>query len=588
MNADSLITVFERVIEAPNSVARLRRFVLDLAVRGKLVDQSPKDEPASELIKEIARERETRVTLGEIKRGKPLALVGTLPFEAPPGWMWTPLGNTGHIFIGNSIDSPAREKFRKTSEGLPFIATKDVGYGLDEIDYENGLLVPVSDSHFKVSRAKSVLICAEGGSAGRKIGLSDQDICFGNKLLSNETWSVVVPEFVRFVYMSDFFYSEFTSRKTGIIGGISIKNFLRLPFPLPPLAEQRRIVAKLEALMALLKRLEKARTKREISRDRLTTASLDRLITPNATQVETAAANPSATTEKGIDCNTHARFVLSTFPAITTRSDQIKTLRQAILNLAICGKLVAQDPADEPVSELLSDQNVRSGLTPKRKKPPSSYFNAAEVPFACPKGWAWTHVQKILDPRRDISCGITQFGPEPKSGGVPTLRCSDVKPGFINLSGVRNVEESIEAKNVRTRLKGGEVLVNVRGTLGGVALVPSNLKGYNVAREIAVIPVAKHFSGPFIVYLMISSYFWHLIQGNLRGIAYKGLNLGILRDLPIPLPPVAEQRRIVAKVDTLMELCKQLEAALTAADTTRTRLLDALIHQAGPTMKAAQ
>lgn len=269
MNADCLITLFERVIEAPNSIARLRRFVLDLAVRGKLVDQSPKDEPASELVKEIARERKTRVTLGEIRHGKPLALVGTLPFEAPPGWLWTPLGNTGHIFIGNSINSSAREKLQKTNEGLPFIATKDVGYGLDEIDYENGLLVPVSDARFKVSRAKSVLICAEGGSAGRKIGLSDRDICFGNKLLANETWAVVVPEFVRFVYMSDFFYSEFTSRKTSIIGGISIKNFLRLPFPLPPLDEQRRIVAKVDTLMELCDRLEAALTTADTTRTRL-------------------------------------------------------------------------------------------------------------------------------------------------------------------------------------------------------------------------------------------------------------------------------------------------------------------------------
>ena len=581
MNADRLITFFERIIEGSDATARLRRLVLDLAVRGNLVDQNPEEEPASKLAKVITHERNIRVSLGEIKCSEPLAFAGVPPFEAPLGWEWIPLGNTGHIFLGNSINASTREKLEKTDEGLPFIATKDVGYGLDEIDYANGLLVPASDTSFKVSRAKSVLICAEGGSAGRKIGLSDQAICFGNKLLANETWTVVVPEFVRFVYMSDFFYSEFTGRKTGIIGGISVKKFLRLPFPLPPLAEQRRIVAKVEALMALLNRLEAARTKREVSRDRFTAASLARLIKRDTT------TDASATTTKGTDSVTHARFVLSALPAITTRPDQIKLLRQAILSLAICGKLVKQEPADEPVSELLNGHKAESSLAPKKKEPSSSYFHTAEVPFACPNGWAWTHVQQILEPHRGISCGITQFGPEPKSGGVPTLRCSDVKPGFINLSGVRNVEESIEAKNVRTRLKGGEVLVNVRGTLGGVALVPDSLEGYNVAREIAVIPVARHFSGPFIVYLMLSSYFWDLIQGNLRGIAYKGLNLGILRDLPIPLPPVAEQQRIVAKVGTLMELCDQLEAALTTADTTRTRLLEALIHEAGPTMKVA-
>lgn len=123
-------------------------------------------------------------------------------------------------------------------------------------------------------------------------------------------------------------------------------------------------------------------------------------------------------------------------------------------------------------------------------------------------------------------------------------------------------------------------MINIRGTLGGVALVPDDLKGHNVAREVAVIPIAADLSGPFLVYLMLSPYFWDHIQSNLRGIAYKGLNLGILRELPIPLPPLAEQHRIVAKVDALMALCDRLEAALTTADTTRARLLEALLADA--------
>ncbi len=169
------------------------------------------------------------------------------------------------------------------------------------------------------------------------------------------------------------------------------------------------------------------------------------------------------------------------------------------------------------------------------------------------------------------------MGDEPKTGGVPTLRCSDVKPGFIDLSGVRKVSESIEAEYARTRLYGGEILINVRGTLGGVAQVSEDLRGFNVAREVAVIPIAKDISADFIVYLMLSQYFWDSIQENLRGIAYKGLNLGTLREFPVPLPPLAEQHRIVAKVDDLMALCDRLEASLSTCDDTRRRLLDALL-----------
>ena len=122
---------------------------------------------------------------------------------------------------------------------------------------------------------------------------------------------------------------------------------------------------------------------------------------------------------------------------------------------------------------------------------------------------------------REISYGVIKLGDEPKSGGIPTLRCSDVRPGFINLSNVRKVHETIEAEYVRTRLSGGEVVINIRGTLGGVALVPANLKGFNIAREVAVVPIAQEISGPFMVYLMLSPYFWDHIQNNLRGIAYK-------------------------------------------------------------------
>lgn len=562
--ADRLLALYDRVAEAEDAIPRLRRFVLDLAVRGKLVEQDPSDEPATELLKRIAIERNARLKSGEIRKGKPNDAVETGPWDTPSRWVWLPLGDTGNIFTGNSIDAATRERLEKTTEGRPFIATKDVGYGLDPIAYENGLLVSASDSSFKVARANSVLICAEGGSAGRKIGLTDREICFGNKLLANETWSVVSPRYVLFVYQSRGFYEQFVEQMTGVIGGISINKFLQLPFPLPPLAEQQRIVAKVDELMALCDRLEGARAGREAVRDRLTAATLARLTAPE-TDAETFP--------------THARFALQTLPTLTTRPDQIKTLRQTILNLAVRGKLVEQDPTDEPAAELV--YKLRSDTGQKKEQARiSAEKRAAETLFESPPGWAWVQVRQILACNRDISYGVIKLGAEPKSGGVPTLRCSDVRPGFIDLSGVRKVEESIESAYARTRLEGGEVVINIRGTLGGVALVPDDLKGHNVAREVAVIPIAVGLCGPFFVHLMLSPYFWDHIQRNLRGIAYKGLNLGILRELPIPLPPLAEQHRIVAKVDALMALCDQLEASLTTATTTRSRLLEATLHAA--------
>ena len=334
---------------------------------------------------------------------------------------------------------------------------------------------------------------------------------------------------------------------------------------IPPLAEQHRIVAKVDELMALCDRLEAARAEREATRDRLATASLARLNAPNP---DPARFQHDVT------------FALNNLAPLTTRPDQIKALRQTILNLAVQGKLVEQDPNDEPASELLRRLRANTDGKARRKARNSEDINAGEVPFECPAGWTWTKVQQTLNPDREISYGVIKLGDEPRAGGIPTLRCSDVRAGFIDRSGVRKVDEAIESEYARTRLLGGEVVINIRGTLGGVALVPHDLNGFNVAREVAVVPIANEISGPFVVYLMLSPYFWDHIQNNLRGIAYKGLNLGILREIPIPLPPLAEQRRIVGKVNELMALCNQLEASLATGDETRGQLVDALLQEA--------
>lgn len=546
MNADQLLNLYDRVAEAPDAIARLRRFVLDLAVRGKLVEQDAADEPASKLLITIASERNARVKSGQIRKGKQIDLIEAAPWEAPLGWVWLPLGDTGNIFSGNSIDAMTRERLEKTNAGRPFIATKDVGYGLDPIAYDNGLLVSASDESFKIARAQSVLICAEGGSAGRKIGISDREICFGNKLLANETWSVVLPRYILFFYQSPSFYEQFARQMSGIIGGISINKFLQLPFPLPPLAEQHRIVAKVDELMALLDGLEQARTGREVLRDQLTAATLNHLTESNTDDFHSAA-----------------HFALQTLSHLTTRPDQIKTLRQTILNLAVRGKLIKQS-AEDDLAFFRNSERIESD----------------ERPFLLPIKWQWVRVSDILEPERDISYGVIKLGDEPKSGGVPTLRCSDVRPGYIDLHGVRKVSPEIEGAYARTRLRGGEILINIRGTLGGVAVVPERLAGHNIAREVAMIPIDGRLSAAFFAYLFLSPFFWGQISDNLRGIAYKGLNLGLLRDFEIPLPPLAEQHRIAARVDALMALCDQLEAGLKSTETTRSRLLDAILHSA--------
>lgn len=567
MNAERLLEIYEKISEAPDAIARLRRFVLDLAVRGKLVEQDAADEPASDQLKPIAAAK-AQLDIKERKAKRKLVdpTLTEISFDLPRGWADARFADLVRVVNGRAYKKP-----ELLSEGTPVLRVGNL-FTSDHWYYSD---LELEDDKYC---DKGDLIYAWSASFGPFIWDGPRVIYHYHiwklPLFSEEDLSK------RYIFL----YLQQKTREIKDAGhGVSMIHMTKekmeqLAVPLPPLAEQHRIVAKVDELMALCDRLEEARKTREKVRDKLTAASLARLTAPDTmaqpepANVGTGFASGSATAED--DFPAHARFALEALPALTTRPDQIKTLRQTILNLAVRGKLVEQDVADEPASELLRKID---GETRKKKV---VNVGSDGLPFFIPKGWATARVQNVIQPDREISYGVIKLGNEPKSGGIPTLRCSDVRPGYIETRTVRRVQEDIEAQYTRTRLEGGEVLINIRGTLGGVAHVPKALAGYNIAREVAVVPVSERILAQYIVYLMLSPFFWDHIQGNLRGIAYKGLNLGTLRALPIPIPPLAEQHRIVAKVDALMALCDRLEAALTTTEATRTRLLEAFLHEA--------
>ncbi len=254
---------FDRLTISDDQINLLRQTVIDMAVSGRLVEQDPNEEQVSKLLDEFAVEKCSRIDRGEMKLGKAMSEIELTPFSIPPGWMWLPLGETGHIFNGNSTNVETKNRLAKIREGYPYIMTRDVGYGFDSINYDSGFKVSTNDIRFKVARPFSVLVCAEGGSAGRKIGMTDRAICFGNKLLVNEMWEGINSYFLLLVYMSSYFFDEFESRMSGVIPGISISKFKQVPFPLPPKLEQHRIVKKVNELMMCCEKLETALVTRQ-------------------------------------------------------------------------------------------------------------------------------------------------------------------------------------------------------------------------------------------------------------------------------------------------------------------------------------
>ena len=281
MNPETFFDNFGMLADVPDGVSKLRGLILQLAAQGKLVPQDPNDEPAAVLLGKIKAEKERLVKEGKIRKPKKLPGISEdeILFDLPICWEWSRLNDFGTIFNGNSVNSHKKTIYSKVKEGMPYIATKDVGYGSLDIRYDNGIKIPFGEEKFKVAHANSILICSEGGSAGKKIGLTDRDICFGNKLFTNETFNGVLPKYVFYLYQSRFFRLSFNEKMTGIIGGISLSNFLSLVVPLPPLNEQKRIVARVDQLMALCDELEIRQQKKQESRLRLNSAALDKLLT---------------------------------------------------------------------------------------------------------------------------------------------------------------------------------------------------------------------------------------------------------------------------------------------------------------------
>ncbi len=162
----------------------------------------------------------------------------------PEGWSVKKLGEAGKIFNGNSINAVIKkEKYLNINTGIPYIATKDISYK-NAIDYDNGVSIPFEEKlSFKFIPKNTVLICAEGGSAGRKIAFTNQEVCFGNKLFALIANNNIDSKYVYYFYFSSSFQKDFQSQMTGIIGGVSMAKFKKLNIPLPPLPEQKRIVA---------------------------------------------------------------------------------------------------------------------------------------------------------------------------------------------------------------------------------------------------------------------------------------------------------------------------------------------------------
>ncbi len=562
MNADELLRHYGRVADAPDAVARLRRFVLDLAVRGKLVPQDMKDEPAAELLRRIAVEKASLLKASDLRRPRTSTTTVDAPFSIAPNWQWTRLSEIGVISPRNDAPDSASVSF------VP-MALIPAEYGEEHRhEVRPWGAIRKAYTHFAdgdVGLAK-ITPCFENGKSTvfRKltggIGSGTTELHVVRPLL-------VVPDYVLLFLKCPHFIESGIPHMTGTAGQkrVPAEYFAHSPFPLPPLAEQHRIVARVDELMTLCDRLEAARAQREAARDRLARSCLAHLDTPD----------PEIFPED-------ARFALDALPALTARPDQIKPLRQTILNLAVRGRLVPQDPIDEPAPRLLRQLAARRAvLIASGKVAPQrpAVRDASRLTANAPSSWEAIAVGDVCALVTSGSRGWADYYAE---SGAGFIRAQNIRFGTLRLDDLAFVNPPSKSEGSRTQVAKGDLLLVITGAgVTNPAMLDRDLNEAYVSQHVALVrPIDIQLSNWLLLCLMAPAGGRDELVERAYGSGKPGLNLDNIRSLSVPLPPLAEQHRIVAKVDELMALCDRLEASLQQADEHRRRLLETLLHQA--------
>lgn len=537
-------------------IARLRELILDLAIQGKLVPQDSTDETASKLLDRISLERKNLIKTGKVKSQKKIPEINENEkyFILPNTWEWARLIEIGNIFNGNSVNSSVKaSKYEGLKEGYPYIATKDVGYGFELINYDNGVKIPFDEPKFKTARKGTVLICSEGGSAGKKTGITEQDVCFGNKLYALEQYGDIESLFILSFYGSQHFKRSFTEKMTGIIGGISVSKFCYITIPVPPLEEQKRIVAKVDELMALCDKLEEEKTNNLKTHEVLVKTILETL---------TQAKDIKELQEAWERMSTH-------FDTLFCTEDSIEQLKQTILQLGVMGKLVKQDPTDEPASGLLKKiaaekiKLIKDGEIKKQKPLPE--ITEGEQPFELPESWEWVPWSNILA-YDDYAFKRGPFGSSLKKD-MFVEKGYKVYEQYCPINDDCSFERYYITDELFKKLEGFAVkaddyLVSCSGaTLGRITQVPKNFKEGIINQALLRVRINhKYVDKDFFKLLFRSPYFQIMIRDNSTGSAIPNVK-GVkeLKAMAIPFFHINEQRKIVKKIETLYSICDSLK-----------------------------
>ena len=539
MKLETFFEKFDQFADAPNAVEKMRELVLSLAMQGKLVPQDPNDEPA------VVRSDEP---------------IEDVPHDVPTNWRWVCLAELAQFINGDRSKNYPSKSYR-VADGVPFINAGHLSNGdvsLADMDY-------ITEEHFdrlgggKVQRG-DVLYCLRGSLGKSAIVSSITRGSIASSLLIVRPRKMILASFLHAYLISPLGGLMIAKYDNGSAQpNLSAANVKKYLFPLPPLLEQRRIVAKLDELMVLCDRLEAQQQERETRHAALARASLARF--------------GDAPTSANLNFLFHDSYSVD-------RAD----LRKTILTLAVQGKLVPQDPNEEPGEELLTlierDRAAlanEQGVRPPKNVPP---LTADNYPHDIPESWVWSRIGHLA---LLIDYGTSQKA-DSDSSKVPVYRMGNIVSGRLVDENLKYVDAGI-SDLPGLYLKTEDILFNRTNSYelvgkAGIYTGPDNTTTF--ASYLIRIRLPNTFLFPAFYNVAMNAPYYRQTQIEPEVVQQCGqanFNGTKLASTVVPLPPLAEQRRIVAKVDELMALVDELETQLAASRATAEKLMEAVVAE---------
>jgi type I restriction enzyme, S subunit len=533
---------FETIFGVKNNIQGLRNKVLELAIQGKLVEQDPNDEPASELLKKIKAERERLVKEGKIKKQKALAPIAEdeIPFEVPELWEWVRLDTVIDMIYGGGTPDKSNSKF--WNGDIKWASVKDLS---DSDMFLNDTVDSITDEGLSKSSSKIVnkgdFIISTRMGLGR-IVISNIDVAINQDLKG----IVLTSYFSNKLFY--YFYKTLEIKGTGTtVKGIKQDELINILIPLPPLQEQHRIVKKVESLMTQIDKLEESLQKKQHLMGNLPKAVVDAI----------------GSCQTGEELKEKLQFVVDNFETVFQTPESMQELRNVILQLAIEGKLVPQDNSDEPASELLKriqaerDRLLKEGKIKKQKA--MAPIEEDEVPFEVPESWEWVRLEVLSDinPRNiiDDNLDVSFIPMKLMDDGYGSSHRSEIKKWKELKSGYTHfAENDIAIAKITPCFENRKsaILTNLESGFG------AGTTEFHIIRVFSDLVSRQYI-------LSIFKTQWVIKAGTNTFTGTAGqqrVSTDFIKEFAIPLPPLAEQHRIVQKVESLMCLIDEMENKL--------------------------